>query len=523
MSPSLKKPRDGGIIAGKDNSEAGSLFAPMLSKAMKGPGIMENGEQLIPLMNADDAEATLKASNEHSAPSVSSGRMGEEKADERSRQKASDKAKESKEEGLPVLGMGAVAIEPSKKMHLGQMKRTAGEKMHGKELPVAQADKRDARMSEAGPSRKVANAAHPGHKSRPSSFARNEITEGPRRKALVADVAMGEHRVLEQVGRELPAKPLVAQREEGLSPSQEGPSMHPPMRQPSHVNSLIDSQQVITHKGNFSRVQHTQASEGRKRFELHVSQSDKSEITKVGGSIEAEEPVSQDRQSGSLNISGHLANAQLRKGKAAAKAAVRNAMPVQHAVQANPAGSSSMGGQPAINADSAAGPASLAATHLATTPARNAQSLSTSAGQTSGTNMQIDQMMMTLNSMISGGKQRIEIQLHPKEMGKVDIQVDTDSSKHLHVRLFFENPMARQMFDAQIAQLRQSMLDQGFENVSFDFGQYQQGMAQQGDDFASFQGQKDGWQTNASSSVEEQKPVHGTEKTNETSRLSIRV
>ena len=68
---------------------------------------------------------------------------------------------------------------------------------------------------------------------------------------------------------------------------------------------------------------------------------------------------------------------------------------------------------------------------------------------------------------VQEGRQYLEIRLHPKELGKIDIRIDTDSSKKVYIHAVFDNPMARQAFEQQLPQLRQSMLDQGFSLGEF--------------------------------------------------------
>jgi len=84
---------------------------------------------------------------------------------------------------------------------------------------------------------------------------------------------------------------------------------------------------------------------------------------------------------------------------------------------------------------------------------------------------------------VQEGRQYLEIRLHPKELGKIDIRIDADPSKKVHIHAVFDNPMARQAFEQQSPQLRQSMLDQGFSLGEFDLsdkGERFQGGQQQG-------------------------------------------
>ncbi|MFQ5356685.1 MAG: flagellar hook-length control protein FliK, partial [Mariprofundaceae bacterium] len=73
---------------------------------------------------------------------------------------------------------------------------------------------------------------------------------------------------------------------------------------------------------------------------------------------------------------------------------------------------------------------------------------------------------------IQDGKQHLEIKLHPKELGKIDIRIDSDPLKKIHIHAVFDNPVARQAFEQQLPQLRQSLQEQGLNLAGFDLSDH---------------------------------------------------
>ncbi len=63
--------------------------------------------------------------------------------------------------------------------------------------------------------------------------------------------------------------------------------------------------------------------------------------------------------------------------------------------------------------------------------------------------------------------QSLEIQLHPKELGKIAIRLDLDHKQQVQIHIIMDNPNSRQALEQQLPQLRQIMQEQGLSLGDF--------------------------------------------------------
>ncbi len=67
----------------------------------------------------------------------------------------------------------------------------------------------------------------------------------------------------------------------------------------------------------------------------------------------------------------------------------------------------------------------------------------------------------------SKGKTRLEIQLDPANLGKIQISLQSDAAKHLQVHIIADQSGTRQLIDQQLPQLKSALAQQGFDLSGF--------------------------------------------------------
>lgn len=70
----------------------------------------------------------------------------------------------------------------------------------------------------------------------------------------------------------------------------------------------------------------------------------------------------------------------------------------------------------------------------------------------------------------SKGKTRLEIQLEPANLGKIQISLQSDAAKHLQVHMIVDQSMTRTALEQQLPQLKSALAQQGFDLSGFSMG-----------------------------------------------------
>jgi len=81
----------------------------------------------------------------------------------------------------------------------------------------------------------------------------------------------------------------------------------------------------------------------------------------------------------------------------------------------------------------------------------------------------------------SKGKTRLEIQLDPANLGKIQISLQSDAAKHLQVHIIADQSGTRQLIDQQLPQLKSALAQQGFDLSGFSMDSRGQNASSGGD------------------------------------------
>ena len=88
------------------------------------------------------------------------------------------------------------------------------------------------------------------------------------------------------------------------------------------------------------------------------------------------------------------------------------------------------------------------------------------------------------------GIRKLELQLEPASLGKIQVSLQMDAAKHLQVHILVDQSQSKQLLDQQLPQLRQALADQGLNLSGFSMDMNsRQGREQQGGASFSNQGQ----------------------------------
>ncbi|WP_161957618.1 flagellar hook-length control protein FliK [Mariprofundus sp. EBB-1] len=79
------------------------------------------------------------------------------------------------------------------------------------------------------------------------------------------------------------------------------------------------------------------------------------------------------------------------------------------------------------------------------------------------------------------GQTRLEIQLDPANLGKIQISLQSDASKHLQVHMIVDQSMTRTALEQQLPQLRTALAQQGFDLSGFSMDSQGQQASSGGD------------------------------------------
>ncbi|MCX6066476.1 MAG: flagellar hook-length control protein FliK, partial [Chloroflexi bacterium] len=85
----------------------------------------------------------------------------------------------------------------------------------------------------------------------------------------------------------------------------------------------------------------------------------------------------------------------------------------------------------------------------------------------------VQQIMRHMNAKISTGPSSMRLQLNPKELGAIDVQM-VSNAQGVSVTFFAEQGSTRQLLETQINQLRQSLTDSGVQLTGLNIGQHGQ-------------------------------------------------
>jgi len=78
------------------------------------------------------------------------------------------------------------------------------------------------------------------------------------------------------------------------------------------------------------------------------------------------------------------------------------------------------------------------------------------------------------------GQTRLDIQLDPANLGKIQISIQSDASKHLQVHMIVDQGMTRAVLEQQLPQLRSALAQQGFDLSGFSMDSQGQQQASAG-------------------------------------------
>ncbi len=79
------------------------------------------------------------------------------------------------------------------------------------------------------------------------------------------------------------------------------------------------------------------------------------------------------------------------------------------------------------------------------------------------------------------GKSQLDIQLEPANLGKIQISLQSDAAKQLHVHMVVDQSATRQLIDQQLPVLKQALAQQGFDLSGFSMGSQNQHPSSGGD------------------------------------------
>jgi flagellar hook-length control protein FliK len=85
----------------------------------------------------------------------------------------------------------------------------------------------------------------------------------------------------------------------------------------------------------------------------------------------------------------------------------------------------------------------------------------------------VDHVIRHINSNLKNGPTSMHLQLSPKELGAIDVQMVSDS-QGVHVTFFAEQASTGKLLETQLDQLRVSLLDSGVHLSGLDIGQHNQ-------------------------------------------------
>lgn len=87
------------------------------------------------------------------------------------------------------------------------------------------------------------------------------------------------------------------------------------------------------------------------------------------------------------------------------------------------------------------------------------------------------------------GIRKLELQLEPASLGKIQVSLQMDAAKQLQVHILVDQSQSKQMLDQQLPQLRQALADQGLNLSGFSMDMNSQQGREQASD-SSHQGQQ---------------------------------
>ncbi len=93
----------------------------------------------------------------------------------------------------------------------------------------------------------------------------------------------------------------------------------------------------------------------------------------------------------------------------------------------------------------------------------------------------VQQVIRHINSNIKGGPASMHLQLNPKELGAIDVQM-VSSAQGVHVTFFAEQASTSKLLEMQINQLRESLVDSGVQVSGLNISQHNQS-GQKGETF----------------------------------------
>lgn len=118
------------------------------------------------------------------------------------------------------------------------------------------------------------------------------------------------------------------------------------------------------------------------------------------------------------------------------------------------------------------------------------------------------------------GQTRIEIQLDPANLGKIQISLQSDASKQLQVHIIVDQSMTRAALEQQLPQLRSALAQQGFDLSGFSMDSRNQQASSGGE---GNHGQRSHTFEDQADMVMGEMPVRGSEQFKTGSGLSIRI
>jgi len=104
------------------------------------------------------------------------------------------------------------------------------------------------------------------------------------------------------------------------------------------------------------------------------------------------------------------------------------------------------------------------------------QDLNIPTAYRSAPSFQPHDVMLEIAKSARDGTMKMELQLEPAHLGKIQVTLQTDTAKQLHVHLMVDQNASRQVLEQQLPLLRQALADQGLNLSGFtmDMGSGQQ-------------------------------------------------
>jgi len=128
--------------------------------------------------------------------------------------------------------------------------------------------------------------------------------------------------------------------------------------------------------------------------------------------------------------------------------------------------------------------AELMATDLSNKDARIARNdFSMQMAYRSGASFKPADAMLEISKAARDGTVKMELQLEPATLGKIQVTLQTDASKQIQVHLSVDQNASRQLLEQQLPQLRQALEDQGLNLSGFTMdmnSQQQEGSGERG-------------------------------------------